>query len=381
MSVAVSWSDRFCHEARHLWRSPWQLALVTWVPVLALLFLYGIFSAAVPRSLPVALVDQDATSLSRQLARQMQASPAVSLQQFSQLPAAEQAMREGQVFALILIPPQFSRQLMTQQQPQLVLHYNGQFLLVGKLLSSALQQGLADALQGVARQQLLAKGVLPAATAVTISPIAVQLTPLFNQSSNYLAFLMPPILLALLQISAMLMFANALNEELTPRFTTWVRQDFWPSVTAKFALYLPIALLQGMAMQVFLYHIIGLPMAGSLLDLALAMTVMLLFIGLWVLVIFLLLAEPARVVSFCTALFAPAFAFMGITFPVHEMPMLAQWWRLLIPSSHYIDSQVAVVSYGQGLDTLLPQQLSYGLLLVLLPLLFGLLRLRRKGEQ
>ncbi|MBV7315306.1 ABC transporter permease [Shewanella sp. NIFS-20-20] len=381
MLKAISWSARFRHEVCHLWRSPWQLALATWVPLLALLFLYGIFSAAVPRNLPVALVDQDDSGLSRQLARQMQASPAVSLQQFNQLPNAEQAMREGDVFALILIPHGFSRELMTQQQPQLVLHYNGQFLLVGKLLSSALQQGLADALQGVARQQLLAKGVLPIATAANINPIAVQLTPLFNQSSNYLAFLMPPILIALLQISAMLLFANALNEELTPEFTTWVQQAFWPSVSAKMALYLPLALLQGLAMLVFMYHGLGLPLAGDILTLVPALIVMLLFIGLWVLVIFLLLAEPARVVSFCTALFAPAFAFMGITFPVHEMPLAAQWWRLLIPSSHYIDAQVAVVSYGQGLKTVLSQQLSYAVLLVLVPLLFLLLRRRRRpGE-
>ncbi|MGS0728950.1 ABC transporter permease, partial [Shewanella sp. 0m-11] len=68
-------------------------------------------------------------------------------------------------------------------------------------------------------------------------------------------------------------------------------------------------------------------------------------------------------------MFAPAFAFMGVTFPVHEMPALAQWWRVIMPTSHYIETHIAVVSYGQGLMASLSQMTSYwGFLLLLIPI-------------
>jgi ABC-2 type transport system permease protein len=129
---------------------------------------------------------------------------------------------------------------------------------------------------------------------------------------------------------------------------------------------------------VWLYHYLALPVAGSLWLLLLAQAFMLMALWLLVLVIFMIMRDSARTVSFCTALFAPAFAFMGITFPVNDMPLLAKWWRLVMPSSHYIDSHISVVSYGVGLPQVLTQISSYWGFLLLLPLLYVLGRHAQK---
>jgi ABC-2 type transport system permease protein len=107
------------------------------------------------------------------------------------------------------------------------------------------------------------------------------------------------------------------------------------------------------------------------------MALVMMLLALWTLVIlvFLLMREPARSVSFCTALFAPAFAFMGVTFPVNDMPQLAQWWRLIMPSSHYIDSHISVISYGAQTPQVLQQFLSYGYFLIVLVLAWALERM------
>ncbi|MGL5391718.1 MAG: ABC transporter permease, partial [Shewanella sp.] len=113
---------------------------------------------------------------------------------------------------------------------------------------------------------------------------------------------------------------------------------------------------------------------GSLSLLLVAQLLMLLAVWQLVLLVFVLMRDSARVISFCTALFAPAFAFMGITFPTHEMPQAAQWWRLIMPSSHYIESHVSVVSYGASWPTLAWQFSSYWGFLCLLPLTYLLAR-------
>ena len=112
--------------------------------------------------------------------------------------------------------------------------------------------------------------------------------------------------------------------------------------------------------------------AGSLALLLFAQLFMLLAVWSLVLFIFVLMRDSARVISFCTALFAPAFAFMGITFPTHEMPQLAQWWRLIMPSSHYIESHVSVVSYGATWSTMAQQLSSYWGFICLLPVIYAL---------
>ncbi|BDM63112.1 ABC transporter [Shewanella sp. NFH-SH190041] len=366
-------------EWRALWHDPWLLALVSYVPLLLALALWGLFSAAVPRQLPVALVDLDNTQLSRELGRQIEASPVSEAVSFHSENAAIDAMKRGRVFALVLIPSRFSAQLQSGKQPTLEIRYNGQFLLVGKLLHSSLQQSLAPALQALGRTQLLAHGVPAVQANLHISPLTFQITPLFNQSSNYVAFLMPPLFIALFQIVAMLIFVNALNRELDqPSYGHWLAHTR-RNLTVKWLVYLPLAVLQSAVMMVLLYGYLGLPINGSFAWLILVQAVMLSAVFLWVCMIFFLLQDKARIVSFCTALFAPAFAFMGATFPVHEMPLLAQCWRVMMPSSFYIESQIAVVSYGLGGTEIAQELCRYlGFLLLLLPI-SGLIWLRKRS--
>lgn len=362
-------------ELGALWQNPWQLALVSYLPILAMLALWWLFSAALPRQLPVAMVDLDDSSLSRELGRHMAANPVVSPISFASLPQAQDAMNRAEVYALVVVPHGFSRELKTAAQPTVDVRYNGQFLLVGKLLAANLQQAIADAMKPLAYSKQLARGANPHQAHINIAPVATQTTALFNRNNNYVGFLVPPVLIALWQLTAMLVFANALNRELEPA----ARQEaigMLPRLGAKLLCYTPLLMLQGLFIHALLFGYLKLPVAASPLWLIPAMLALLLAVFLIVAVIFLLMQEAARVVSFCTALFAPAFAFMGVTFPVHDMPAAAQYWRLLMPSSHYIDSHIALVSYGVSGMELLSKNLSFmPFFLLLLPI--GLLA--RKG--
>ena len=62
-------------ECARLRADPWDLALATWVPLLALALLAWMFSAGVPRELPVAVVDHDNSAASRELVRRLDAVP------------------------------------------------------------------------------------------------------------------------------------------------------------------------------------------------------------------------------------------------------------------------------------------------------------------
>ncbi|MGI2170306.1 ABC transporter permease [Shewanella sp. MF05960] len=357
-------------ELKSLWHSPWQLALMSYIPLIGVLALWWLFSAGLPRQLPVALVDLDNSQISRMLSRQLAANSVIAPQSFANEAQAIDAMRQAKVYAMVVLPYQLKKDLLTAKQPTIDIRYNSQFLLVGKLLSSQLQLSLAEGLTHIGQQRLLLNGATKATVDVSLTPITNQTTALFNRNNNYVGFLVPPILIALWQLLSMLVFVNSLNKELI------LHQDryYLPSnigslIATKVLFYSPIMLLHGGFILLWLYHYLGLPAAGALVDLMLAQSAMLLALWLLVLVIFMAMRDGARTVSFCTALFAPAFAFMGITFPVNDMPVLAQWWRLVMPSSHYIDSHVSVISYGAQLPQVLAQISSYWGFLLLLPII------------
>ncbi|ABV89055.1 ABC transporter permease [Shewanella pealeana] len=357
-------------ELAALLDDPWQLALISYIPLISIIALWLLFSAGLPRQLPVAVVDLDNSQTSRALARQLQANPVTKPISYTGIPSAEAAMKQGEVYALLVLPYGLKRDLLTAKTPIIDIRYNSQFLLVGKLLSSQLQLSMADGLKPLGELKLLAAGVPMQRVAVNLSPVNSQTTALFNSNTNYVGFLVPPVLIALLQLVAMMVFANSLNRELRWNTTKqWYALGLWKVVAAKVLFYTPLVLLHGGFMLALIYLYLGLPIAGSIAVLLIAQTLMFLAVWLMVLTIFFALKDSARVISFCTAMFAPAFAFMGVTFPVHEMPVLAQWWRVIMPTSHYIETHIAVVSYGQGLIASLPQMASYwGFLLLLIPI-------------
>ena len=368
-------------ELSALWRDPWQLALISYIPLIGIFCLWWLFSAGLPRQLPVAIVDQDHSQLSRMLTRQLKANPVTEPQNFTDLAAAVSAMQQAKVYAIVVFPYDMKKDLLTGHKPTIDVRYNSQFLLVGKLLSSQIQLSLGDGLLQVAGLKQLANGTPKSQVAVNLSPIKSQTTALFNRNNNYIGFLVPPVLVALWQLLSMLVMANSLNRELHLAPTTQVNgisntltEHFWPKVLAKLVLFTPILMLQGGFILAWLYLYLALPMAGSLALLLLAQLVMLLAVWSVVLLIFVVMRDSARVISFCTALFAPAFAFMGITFPTHDMPQLAQWWRLIMPSSHYIESHVSVVSYGAAWPNVASQLSSYWGFICLLPLIYLLSR-------
>ncbi|MGL4711925.1 MAG: ABC transporter permease [Shewanella sp.] len=366
-------------EWRALWRDPWQLALISYIPLLSVLCLWWMFSAGLPRQLPVAIVDQDHSQLSRMLTRQLKANPVTDPQSYADLSSAVTAMQQAKVYAIVVFPYEMKKDLLTGHKPTIDVRYNSQFLLVGKLLSSQIQLSLGDGLLHLAGLKQLAHGTPKSQVAVNLTPVKSQTTALFNRNNNYIGFLVPPVLIALWQLFSMLVMANSLNRELhlvpiiqADGISNTLTEHFWPKVFAKVALFTPILMLQGGFILAWLYHYISLPLAGSLLLLLFAQAVMLLAVWLLVLLVFVLMRDSARVISFCTALFAPAFAFMGITFPVHDMPQFAQWWRLIMPSSHYIESHVSVVSYGATWSTVAVQICSYWGFICLIPVIYFL---------
>ena len=130
-------------EWRRLWCDPWLRALVGWVPLLLLLWVGALFNGGLVRDLPVGLVDEDHSSLSRALARTLDSSPSIRLSaEYASLAEGAQALRNGEIYGLLLLPRELEKQVRQGRQPGVNLFYSGQMLLVGRLLSSGVLQTL-----------------------------------------------------------------------------------------------------------------------------------------------------------------------------------------------------------------------------------------------
>ncbi|MDX7760164.1 ABC transporter permease [Aeromonas hydrophila] len=365
-------------EWRLLWQDPFGRALASWLPLLLMGILCWVFSAGLARDLKIGLVDLDQSLLSRELAFSLDASAGLKVaQQFDSIEAGASALRGGDIYALVVLPSHLERDARQGPQPQVTVFNNGQFILIAKLINSALAQVVGTLNGQVGVLSAMAGGkALPGALGQAV-PITSQVTALYNINSSYAQFLLSALLPAVWQILVVLYGINALAR--TDRLgLDWTTKGVWFGLWRTLLPHVLIGWGWGLGWSLLLFKGFGYPMQGSWLVLtaglglasAACVSMGAFFYGI--------IRDPARALSLAGAYTAPGFAFMGVTFPVSAMGDFAQFWRSLLPISHYVELQIGQTNYGQPLAAALPQ---FGaLLLFLLPLLLVVRRYQAQAS-
>jgi ABC-2 type transport system permease protein len=331
-------------EAARLRADGWDLAMLTWIPLLAYALLWWIFSAGLARDLPIVVVDADRSALSRTLVRMLDESPGIEVAAHERgMPQALALLRERRAFGVVVVPEDFERRLLAGRSAQLQWFYNGQFSAhVGGLtrdvrtVASTLSAGIEIA----AREK---RGVSAGQAAAQFEPIRLRLVTLFNEAGNYEAFLALAAIPGLMQIFFALGAVAGIGRELkhgsVPDWLAAAGGRWSVALAGKLALPALAFGLHGVLFMAFFAGVRGWRVEGSGVALALAMAGFVaasLGLGTLIAAATLSLRKALSIAAFVTA---PAFAFSGQGYPLVAMPPLARAWGEALPLTHYLQLQ------------------------------------------
>ncbi len=360
-------------EISDLFRDPWLFSVVSWIPLLLYGLMWWIFSAGLAMDIPIGVVDLDRSSISRALVRHYEASPSLTVSDhFLDIHQGSRALKSGKIYALVVLPADLEKLTKRGLPPQVTAFVNSQYLLIGRVVSTALlqAQGTYTTRVEVMKNLTLAPPVIDHALSAAL-PIATQTTPLFNSGKNYAQFLVSAILPAIWQI--VMIIATILSLAFVRRtysVSTWLGTAPVRSMLSKMFFLGSLFLLHGIFFFSFMYVFLGWPMHGNWQIIILGQILTILASFSVASIIFFLAGDTVRCMSLSAAYAAPALAFMGVTFPVSDMTLPALLWRKLIPVNHYIEIQFAQVNDGiVSAAALLPLK---NLLFFLLPFCFML---------
>ncbi|MBP6898003.1 MAG: ABC transporter permease [Pseudacidovorax sp.] len=353
-------------EARRLASQPWELAMVSWVPALAAALMWWIFSAGLPNRLPIGVLDEDHSAISRQIERFLEASPGLQVaERYADAAEMDRALVAGRVHAAVWMPRELSRELKQGRAGQVVLLHNAQRGTHSSLIQRDVRTAVGTVSAGIELTARAKRGESAPTARAHLDPVRANTVALFNTSSNYEQFLGAALIPALLHIFAMTAGAWTLGRELRDRsLGEWLAPGVganagtaaganWGDAAAALAgkLLLPWASLSVVGLLALLGLTLGRGWhpAGSLLWVGVALV---LFLGLSV-AMGAFLAALTR--SLRTALSgtgfitAPAFAFGGVGFPLVAMPAAARAWALALPYTHYARVQIEQLQMGAPL--------------------------------
>lgn len=341
------------------------------VPILSLLLVWWMFAAGFPSKLPIGVIDEQPSAMTRQLQRMFDASQGLQIHaHYTDMIQAEQAMRRGEVAAVVVMPRGMEADIKRQRATAVTLLHNAQWSSFSGLIQRDVRTTVGTLSAGIEITQRQARGQTPTQARQGTSPIRSQMVTLFNPSGNYQRFLAAPVLPALLLIFACMAGAWSMGRMFRDASAdTWMQQvlalpegtghaqlglDRWLAATAgkAVAMLVPMAACATVALA-----LIGTRVdadTGAWLVTALALGLML-ALGIGMGMLFSAVTLSLRTgLSLSALISAPAFAFSGVAFPLLAMPDGARLWAQMLPSTHYLALQIKVLDMKAPLALSLP---------------------------
>lgn len=367
--LGAAWRD----EWQFLWHSTWDRALISWLTWLILLLFAAMFYSAVPRELPIVVVDHSHSSLSREIIRALDAAPALEvLAQPANLDEAWVWVRSNQANAVLYIPPELEKQVRQAQSVPLLAFYNATFTTAG---GSALREidAAIKHLSGsfLVKYSLTSTGV----EKLKAAPLQAQVTVLYNPARNFEVFLLglifPALLHFILCVAVTSSFAREIRDSTVQQWYQRVGGALLPAVLGKMLPYIALFSLYGLAALMWVTYVRGDGMAGSLLRLWCGAVLMYAAYAAIGFMLASLVRNMSSALSGVGLYAGTSLAFCGATFPIDGAPWFARVWHHLLPFSTYLKLDAAE-RYMQALPSLSVGYLLILLAFVLVPLLVGL---------
>lgn len=346
-------------ELRQIGSRPGPMFMLAPFPLLLFALLAAVFQLGLPRDLPIAVVDQDRSTLSRQMVRIVDATPEVAVShQATSLGEARRLLLSGDVYAVVLIPYRTERDVLAGRRPEVVLFYNNQLMTPGSIVARSVGAALGTVAAGISIEARVARGADVESATQAVAPVPVQQSALFNPSLEYVQFLLAAVMPTVLQIficaSAALSFSRDRQGVAGLGRSLRLGGTLLRTTAGKLAPYTLAYLMVLWGADALLFGLMGARFGGNLAFHVAYGLVFVLASQMLGAVAGLLSRDNVSALSAVGVLAGPAFGFAGISFPRMSMNEFSRVWADLLPVTHYLELRTDNILRGAPINISLP---------------------------
>ncbi len=347
-------------------------AMIVGVPILQLV-LFGYAINTDPKALPTAVVAHDASEFTRSFVRAVENTGYFAVVRTPESEAlADRMLATGEVQFSIVIPPDFTRDLLRGQRPVLLVAADASdpaatgnaLAALVQLPSRALQHDLAGT---------------SASLAPGIAPFEVRVQRRYNPEGITQYNIVPGLLGVILQMTMVMMTSFAITRERERgTFESLLATPATPLevMTGKIVPYIVVGFVQAAIIMGAAKLLFDVPMYGSLLLLFVAMIAFIAALLALGFTISTLARTQLQAMQMTFFFFLPSLLLSGFMFPFRGMPGWAQAVGEVFPLTHFLRIVRGILLKGNGWTETAPHLAPIGLFLVVVAGI-ALLRYRR----
>lgn len=360
-------------ELRRMASKPIYWFCMIAAPLFCFVFFTSLMAEGLPTDMPLGLVDNDNTTTSRSLTRNLDAFEMTSIkEQYANVTEAREAVQRGDIYGFYYIPKGTTRKAQRQELPVVSFYTNYSYLVAGSLLYRDMRTMSELASGAASRTVLYAKGATEKQAMAFLQPIVIDSHAINNPWLNYNVYLSNVILPGLLMLFIFMVTVFSIGTEV--KYNTvhdWLimaRGSMFHALAGKLLPQTLIFFLIGIAFAIGLYGVLHFPCHCGLPTMLLVM--FLGIIGAQGLGAFMFAMLPTLrlSLSFASLWGVISFSICGMSYPVMAMHPTLQGLSLLFPLRHYFLLYVNCALDGYPLMNAAPYVVGL-LLFAMLPLL------------
>lgn len=360
-------------ELRRMASKPIYWFCMIAAPLFCFVFFTSLMAEGLPTDMPLGLVDNDNTTTSRSLARNLDAFEMTSIkEQYANVTEAREAVQRGDIYGFYYIPKGTTRKAQRQELPVVSFYTNYSYLVAGSLLYRDMRTMSELASGAASRTVLYAKGATERQAMAFLQPIVIDSHAINNPWLNYNVYLSNVILPGLLMLFIFMVTVFSIGTEVKHNTVhDWLimaRGSMFHALAGKLLPQTLIFFLIGIAFAIGLYGVLHFPCHCGLPTMLLVM--FLGIIGAQGLGVFMFAMLPTlrMSLSFASLWGVISFSICGMSYPVMAMHPTLQGLSLLFPLRHYFLLYVNCALDGYPLMNAAPYVVGL-FLFALLPLL------------
>jgi ABC-2 type transport system permease protein len=303
------------------------------------------------RDIPVAVVDDDSSELSRTLIQALNADEATRVTtRASTLAEAQVALAHREVIGILSIPAGTEREVLKGNPARLPAYVDSAYFLLYNRALEGISEAAGNVTAGLLARGARPDGSLYRAALARASPVEVLAQPLFNPTGGYASYVVPAAFVLILQ-QTLLMGAATLGGVAFERSGSESRRQRGSAraVLGQALAHLLLALPATMLYLIVLPRVYGFSATTKVLDLLVLAIPFLLsvslfgqFVGIW-------FKRRETAVLLFIAISLPLFFLVGVAWPPEAIPTVLRRFSTIFPSTSGIDALVRVNQMGATL--------------------------------
>ncbi|MBO4965053.1 MAG: ABC transporter permease [Muribaculaceae bacterium] len=354
----ISWLRQVCEtyvrELRNIFKDEGIMIFFFLLPLAYPIVYSLIYNPEVVRDVPMVVIDNDRTALSREFVRRLDATQDIRIKGYAaELGEARRAMAGRDCFGIMEIPDGFQKRAGRLEQNNVILYTDMTLMLRYK----AFLMGATDVSQemGAEIQAKALDSDLPVDVNLDGDPLPIHNVALGNTTSGFDSFVMPGILMLILQqciILAVGMAGGAMREP--RRLLRYNPINEAPSVVltliSKTLVYCTIMAVPILYLSHYVPLMFAFPMAGDSIEILLLLVPMVLasiFLGFCIQSV---VTERETIFVFWVITSVIFLFLSGLTWPRYAMPDVWRWLGDIFPGTWGVEGFIRMNTNGASLS-------------------------------